>query len=523
MKLVGHILSLPSARHSLFAIMGAYITMPNSLLLMLPRWYARLKRQYTARAGTTSGSVTITVDTHAPVARVSDCYLSFSIDISVLAGGFWWEGSEGSRRGLGTLRVPPLTLKGNKLDALVQALGPSYLRIGGSEADKIHYFSAPADEPDALVLTRKQWDRLHRFIERNELKLIFTVKYGLFTRHAHGLWCGDEVRELLEYSRDQDYQIDVFELGNELNAYWAFHGVRAQPRARDLATDYATFIDHIREYYPDAQVSGPGSAFWPRIGEAFKPFSNITRRFLQELTAPLDIVNWHYYPFQSSRSPVRTRGANVRTLLNPKSFTDFAKYSQTLTFWRDQYQPQAQLWTGETGSAQCGGQPKLSDRFISSFWWADQLAQGALLGHQVMVRQSLLGGDYGLLDRLTLKPRPDYWVSWLWVRLMGNGVYRCYHTDKHLRIYAQQHPDKKHITLMIINLKPRGVRIDVAIPGTAAERYTVTAKRLTSRKVAINGVKPKLQKGKLTLAHFPQPQHSNRVPGYSISFWLYNR
>ena len=143
--------------------------MPNSLRLLLPRWYARLKRQYTARAGTTTSIVAVTVATHTPATSISDYYLSFSIDISVLAGGFWWEGSEGSRRGLGTLRVPPLTLKGKKLDNLVQALGPSYLRIGGSEADKIHYFSAPIDEPDALVLTRKQWDRLHRFIERNEL------------------------------------------------------------------------------------------------------------------------------------------------------------------------------------------------------------------------------------------------------------------------------------------------------------------------------------------------------------------
>ena len=496
--------------------------MPNSLLLTLPRWYARLKRHYTARAGTASSAVAVTIETQSIHSSVSPYYLSFSIDISVLAGGFWWEGSEGSRRGLGTLRVPPLALKGKKLDTLVQALGPSYLRIGGSEADKIHYFAAPSDEPGALVLTRKQWDRLHQFIERNNLKLIFTVKYGLFTRHDHGQWCGDEVQELLDYSAEHDYVIDVFELGNELNAYWAFHGLRAQPKARDLAADYTTFINHIREYYPEARVSGPGSAFWPLIGEAFKPFSNITRRFLQELTAPLDIVNWHYYPFQSTRSPVRTRGANLRTLLNPKSYADFDKYSQTLAFWRDQYQPQAELWTGETGSAQCGGQPKLSDRFISSFWWADQLGQGALLGHQVMVRQSLLGGDYGLLDRLTLKPRPDYWVSWLWVRLMGRQVHRCYHSDKHLRIYCHRHPNGKQHTVMMINLKPRGVRLTLDISGQLAECYSVTAKKLTSRKVFINGVRPKPQKGDMALEQLPQPEADNRVPGYSINFWVYD-
>ncbi|MDO6747622.1 glycoside hydrolase [Gilvimarinus sp. 1_MG-2023] len=483
-------------------------------------WLARVRRHYTARAATVSPTATVKVDTTRPIQKINERYLSFSIDISVLAGGFWWEGSDQSRRGLGGLRVPPINLRSGKLDRLVQALGPSYLRVGGSEADKIHYFHAPDNEPDALVLKRKHWDRLHHFIQRNDLRLIFTLKYGLFQRQHHGRWCGEEIEALLQYSRDTHYTIDVFELGNELNAYWAFHGLRAQPKAKDLAVDYATFAREVRQYYPDAKISGPGSAFWPRLGETIKPFSNITRRFLKELPHGIDIVNWHYYPFQSHRSPVRTRAASVRTLLNPKSFDDFARYSHTLNVWRDQFQPQAQVWTGETGSAQCGGQPKLSDRFISCFWWADQLGQGALFGQQVMVRQSLIGGDYGLIDRLSLKPRPDYWLSWLWVRLMGHKVYACQLADKHLRAYCHESPDGKGLTLMIINMKPQGIRVSTDIPGTPNQTYTLTAKRLTSRKVFINGVRPKA-KLKLTPTHFPSTTKPDRVPGYSISFWCY--
>lgn len=482
---------------------------------------ARFFRRLTPRDGTASINVEVSIApqplAHGPDKR----YLSFSIDISVLAGGFWWEGSSGTRRGLGTLRVPPLKLDTPKLDILVRALGPSYLRVGGSEADKIHYFTAPTEEPDALVLTKKQWDRLHAFVLRNQLKLIFTIKYGLFARHQHGNWCGDEVIQLLQYSRVQGYRVDVLELGNELNAYWAFHGFTSQPRAKPLAADYATFAQQVRAFYPQVRISGPGSAFWPRLGEAIRPYSNITRRFLQALPIKLDILNWHYYPFQSSRSPVRTRAASVRALMNPRSFSDFDKYSQTLAFWRDRYQPQASLWCGETGSAQCGGQPQLSDRFISCFWWADQLAQGALNGHQVMVRQSLIGGDYGLIDRLTLKPRPDYWLSWLWVRLMGRRVYRCYHSDKHLRVYCHSHPEKPGRTLLIINLRPRGVNINVEGLSEPSATYTLAAKRLTSRKVFINDKRPRIKKGKLQLADFPHNKHSSRVPGYSISFWCY--
>ncbi|HEY7883417.1 MAG TPA: glycoside hydrolase [Cellvibrionaceae bacterium] len=497
-----------------------FTLMPPLARTLITRFF-RFFRRLTPRRGTASQEVHVVIAPTPLNHRLDKCYLSFSIDISVLAGGFWWEGGQGSKRGLGTLRIPPLSLSSRKLDTLVQALGPSYLRIGGSEADKIHYFTAPAGEPDALVLTQKQWDRLHAFVRSNDLRLIFTVKYGLFTKRQHGNWCGDEITRLLEYSVAKGYRLDVLELGNELNAYWAFHGFRSQPRAKHLAIDYATFISQVRNLYPKARISGPGSAFWPRLGETLKPYSNITRRFLQHLPLPLDILNWHYYPFQSSRSPVRTRAASVRTLTNPQSFTDFGKYSQTLNFWRERYQPGAELWCGETGSAQCGGQPQLSDRFISCFWWADQLAQGALYGHKVMVRQSLIGGDYGLIDRLTLKPRPDYWLSWLWGRLMGEQVFTVFHSDRHLRVYCHSHPTGDGRTLMIINLRPRGILLKTDVIEPPHQRYTLTAKRLTSRKVFINGERPKLQKGKLGLEDFTQPEHSNRVPGYSISFWCF--
>lgn len=192
-----------------------------------------------------------------------------------------------------------------------------------------------------------------------------------------------------------------------------------------------------------------------------------------------------------------------------------------MNLWRDRYQPDAEVWTGETGSAQCGGQPELSDRFISCFWWADQLGQGALFGQQVMVRQSLIGGDYGLIDRLTLKPRPDYWLSWLWTQLMGRKVFHCQHTNKHLRVYCHRHPRDSGVTLMIINMKPQGVRVATSFTSPPGQSYTLTAKRLTSRKVFINGVRPRLKRP-LTPDNFPTgTDEPGRVPGYSISFWFY--
>lgn len=454
-----------------------------------------------------------------PVASVDRRYLSFSIDISVLAGGYWWEGSNSSRRGLGTLRVPPLQLDRKKLDRLVKALGPAYLRIGGSEADKIHYFSAPGDEDDPLILTREQWDGLHDFVSRNKLKLIFTAKYGLFRRRDHGSWHGSELEALLEYSTDKGYKIHVMELGNELNAYWAFHGLRSQPGPVNLAADYRSFGELVRQYYPKVRISGPGSAYWPRLGETIRPFTNITPRFLREIGSQLDIVDWHYYPFQSERSPVRTRSAKIRHLIDPGSFEDYARFAERLQALRNEHQPGAEIWTGETGSAQCGGQPKLSDRWVSSFWWADQLGRGARVGQRVMVRHSLVGGDYGLIDRLSLKPRPDYWVSWLWTRLMGKKVYAVSSSDPRVRAYLHGHPSGLGHTLMLINLHDQPVSRRVAGLHFEQEHYVVTGRSLTSRKLRINGIRASFRKGSVSLEEFRTPLEDHVLPPFSISFW----
>lgn len=469
-----------------------------------------------------SKNVTISLVQQQAIAKVHPRFLSFSIDISVLAGGFWWEGGKGSQRGLGTERVPPLALEQAPLDKLVSALGPAFLRIGGSEADKLHYFTNPEPQPEnSLLLSQAMWHDLHDFCQRNQLELMFTFKYGLFSRQQHGHWQADQVQALLSYSQQHQQKIAVCEMGNELNAYWAFHGLAAQPSGQRLAQDYQRFIQTIRHYSPNSLIAGPGSAFWPKIGETLKPISNLTGPFLRHLDSPVDIISWHYYPFQSSRSPVKTRAATLRNLLNPKSFMDYQKYANELSKLRDQHSPDAQLWTGETGSAQCGGQEKLSDRFVSSFWWADQLGRGAKLGQQVMVRQSLIGGDYGLINRRNLKPNPDYWVSWLWNKLMGQEVYDVSSSDPLIQVYCHSAKKAGKCTLLIINMSASPKIIQCQHFGSKKRRFEITADSLTSKKVRINGIRPKFKNAKVKLKDFPKLSKLNLVSPYSINFWCF--
>jgi len=68
------------------------------------------------------------------------------------------------------------------------------------------------------------------------------------------------------------------------------------PSAKNLAKDYDTFTRCVRQHSPHSKIAGPGSAFWPRIGEAVKPLSNISSTFLASLEEKIDIVDWHYTP-----------------------------------------------------------------------------------------------------------------------------------------------------------------------------------------------------------------------------------
>ena len=120
--------------------------------------YNLFRRAITSRARPIN---TIKLEQAAPVHQIDERYLSFSIDISLIIGGQWWEGSDRSSRGLGTVRVPPLPLNHPKLSQYVKHLSPAYLRVGGSEADTIHYFCSQElpneKEPE---LSEAIWNRL---------------------------------------------------------------------------------------------------------------------------------------------------------------------------------------------------------------------------------------------------------------------------------------------------------------------------------------------------------------------------
>ena len=359
-----------------------------------------------------------------PVEYIPADYISVALDVSQIVGGYWWDDSNTSNNGLGCTRVPPLDLGNEKLVKLTKKLSPQYLRIGGTEADRLYYSfkkkKHPADLPDGYhyILDKKRWKDIEQFCANVGTRLMITVNAGPGPRLEKNRWRKKNANHLIKFSETRKHGIQILELGNEVNAYPFFMGLSNRIPPAIYAGDISRFKKTVNSN-SKALIAGPALAVWPVLGETL-PFM---KRFLRNLDDSIDLITWHYYPQQSSRSPAAVRRAGKKTLLKPSKLDEAGKQAMRLKKLRDKYKPDIPIWLGETGHAQCGGEPGLSDTFYSGFWWLDQLGLMALCGQKQVIRQTLTGGDYGLLYKRDYSPLPDYWITLLWNRYAGEKVY----------------------------------------------------------------------------------------------------
>jgi len=259
---------------------------------------------------------------------------------------------------------------------------------------------------------------------------------------------------------------------------------------RQYARDLTTLRSLIERHSPGSRLAGQGSAFWPVLGEPLGYFFGCTEGMLKEAGSLLDVVTWHYYPQQSRRCPFGSRRAHPARLLDPRHLDEAGFWAQKVNHLRDQYAPNRPVWLGETGNAQCGGAPGLSETFLAGLWWLDELGLMARMGQQGVVRQSLTGMNYGLLDEATLAPRPDYWNALLWRRLMGSAVYPVkVRGAENIRIYAHESARDTGTTVLALNLS-RTQRARLRLPQfaqRAAEVYLATAPDVLGGTVLLNG------------------------------------
>jgi heparanase 1 len=462
------------------------------------------------------------------VAEVSERYLSFAIDVAQVVGGVFWSPGGGVEGGVGTTRVPPYDFTSSRVRVLAGALAPTMMRIGGSEADRIYYDLSddPGEAPEGFeeVLTRAQWDGMADFARELDIELFFTLNAGPGWRaEPGGPWDPEGVRELITYAEGRGDPVVVWELGNEINAFPAIHGLEGRVTAAQYVEDVRAARGLLDELGVDGWLAGPSSAFWPRAGE----INPIYEDFM-ELGggASLDLITWHYYPQQSTRCPAASRRAIPETMLNVINLNEAAQWAEQVEAARDLHAPGTPVWLGESGHAQCGGQPGVSDTYASGFWWLDQLGLLARRRQGVLIRQTLSGSDYGMLDDVTLEPRPDYWTALLWRRLMGTKVLDATSAESG-RMRAWSHcmrgvPGGVAVAWIHLDRERSGVLEVQGVAGDGA-LYALTAPELTSPTVDLNGETLALGEQDALPALEGAPMEGNRatVPPTSYGFVVF--
>ena len=444
-------------------------------------------------------------------APVDPRFLSVAIDTSLVVGGHWWSAT-GDVEATGQAPIRPLDLTNVTLARLARELAPAYVRVGGTEADKIVYAvesdSGTRTRPDEIVLTRERWESLVEFVRRAKLDLFFTLNAGPGRRDANRHWESQNAEQLLRYAHVHAQPISVIEFGNEINGYWFNFGIFDQPSGALVAEDLVRLRSLMARYAPESHLVAPGEFYWPRLGSPLATRLDVLRELVGiDRGRNLDAITWHYYPQQSRRCPVATRRATLTGLLEPAALDEVARWSEQIRALRNAFAPALPVWLGETGGAQCGGEPGVSDRYVSSLWWLDQLGLLAQHEQKIVVRQALVGSNYGLLDDATFAPRPDYFASLLHKRLMGQivlDVRRDQAADPYLRIYAHcslPGSGQGSPTILAINLHPRESSV-LKWPRAAGHRvdvYQVTAPTLDSTVALLNGQPMKLDGGVVVL------------------------
>ncbi|MFP4567291.1 MAG: hypothetical protein ACLFNX_12395 [Spirochaetaceae bacterium] len=479
-----------------------------------------------------------------PVRNTDERLLSVTLDYACLLGGPWWEGTRRTKHSFGDIPARPVDLRNDALRRYARMLSPAYLRLGGSEADRVFYAfgdrapggdrsaaRAPGGDPGAArppgyrcELTADRWDELCEFADATGLELMVTLNAGAGPRGRDGSWDPENARALVAHAVERAQPVSVWELGNEVNGFVFVHGPASRVSARQYAADFAVFDAMIRELDPTGRTAGPASAYWPLLGETLP----LMGRFVRHSRRAPDVITWHYYPQQSSRGIFATRRADPFAILTPRRLDTAARWARRVGGHARHLARRAasggeaggvpEIWLGETGHALYGGERGVSDRFVAGLWWMDQLGLMARSGVRAVMRQSIVGGDYGLLHPRSLEPRPDYWGSLLWKALMGTDVYAVEvhrgacrrgrrhpgrrgrrHRGRNLRVYAHRARGRPEaISVLIINLDrrmPAPVLIDSDSLGFAPrhlEVYMVEAPRPLSAALFINGIEPEV-------------------------------
>ncbi|GLT85298.1 hypothetical protein SLE2022_034910 [Rubroshorea leprosula] len=361
-----------------------------------------------------------------------------------------------------------LDLKNPILLNAVKAFSPLKIRLGGTLQDRVIYetkgdgkscTSFVIDSSQFLgfsqgCLPMSRWDELNVFFRKAGALVVFGLN-ALNGRtvgpdwNAVGAWNSSNAESLLRYTVNNGYKIHGWELGNEL---CGSSSIGAFVAPDQYASDVGALHNLVQTIYKGFEVKplviAPGG---------FLDINWFTD-FLKKAPNSLQAVTQHIYNLGGADNNNLTGEILDPNYLQGGSYS-FSNLQQILK----NSGSSAVAWVGEAGGAHSSGRNLVSNAFVDSFWYLDQLGMAASYDTKTYCRQTLIGGNYGLLNTATFVPNPDYYSALLWHRLMGSKVlFTNFTGTNNIRAYAHCSKQSKGITLLLIN-EDADTRVEVSV------------------------------------------------------------
>lgn len=465
-----------------------------------------------------SQTVSITPSAMPRIGTVDERYQSYNVEMLEVTGGRFWKpyndipeepvqsaDQKGSKTQSGDTPSgmspdlyqyrPPVDLTNRRLRALARALGPAYVRISGTWANTTYFADTdtPLKNPPpgyGGVLTRQQWLAVIDFSRAVDAPIVTSMPNGEGTRGADGVWRPDQANRWLAFTKAHGGTIAAAEYFNEPT----LATMGGAPKGYDAAAfgrDFRIFDTFMRKEYSSIKLLAPGSvgeanADWAVAKGGYGNLAVLPAADLAAYTGDADAFSYHHYGAVSQRCAAMGHQTSADQALSENWLK---RTDQTLAYYRDvrdKTMSGKRFWNTETADAACGGNPWAST-FLDSFRYLDQLGRLAKQEVTVVMHNTLVASDYGLLDDKTLAPKPNYWAALLWRRLMGATVLESgvpIRAGVHLYAHCLRGTPGGVAMLAINNSRTRPTSIELSKEG---DRYTLSARSLDATQAELNG------------------------------------
>ena len=395
-------------------------------------------------------------------------------------------------------------------------------------------------------MTSQRWDEALNFASSSGARIVFTLAYE---RHTRGTanhrdnndssdWDSTNAKLFLEYTANSEHAklgtVYGFELGNELRHKGKIKNVtrivNAYKELRQLVGEIWSRDEY--KHYHRPKILGPAST---GKGE--------TSKLVAEVGPHLDFVSYHKYHGGGKQPELEQYVRHPSYYIHPMKV---AGPGQAIINYMANNSEKAQLWIGEGAMAYNSGRAGVTDSFVGSLWFANLLeavAKTKPIAHSVYCRQALIGGYYELVSHETLTPNPDYWVAYIWKKIVGTKAIGPIHSPNRkdsvdissmITFGCCEKPGRDSILVhsfcgrsdgdvvfIVINISDsKGIQLNVTIDSGNRTEYLLQSNKdgYASREVMLNGKLLSIEDNNLPEVSGVHRRGQLHIPPISIAF-----